>query len=65
VRVVIYNALGQEIRTLVDGFHGAGVHTVLWDGRDADGRDVSSGVYVYRLEVVGEYVDGRRMTLAR
>jgi hypothetical protein len=32
---------------------------VEWDGRGADGGEVSSGVYLYRIEVGGEAVSGR------
>jgi len=58
VRLVVYNAHGQVVRSLVDGEMTAGSHAVLWDGRDDAGRDVSSGVYVYRLS-------GRQGTLVR
>jgi beta-lactamase superfamily II metal-dependent hydrolase len=46
----LYNVLGQEVRSLADGEHSAGTHRVSWDGRDDQGRRVSSGVYFYRLE---------------
>lgn len=47
----IYNVLGQEVRTLVDGLQGAGYYTVSWDGRDGKGNTVPTGVYIYRLQV--------------
>ena len=65
MRLQVYNALGQEVRTLVDGFQEMGVQAVVWDGRDTSGQEVSSGVYFYRLEVAGKYVEGRRMLLAK
>ena len=46
----IYNLLGQEVRTLVDGEREAGYYTVTWNGKDYHGQDVSSGVYFYRLK---------------
>ncbi len=49
VSLVIYNVLGQKIRTLVDEPQNAGRFTVSWDGRDNFGRVVGSGVYFYRL----------------
>jgi len=49
VRLVVYNTTGQVVRTLVDGHRAAGFYAVTWDGRDALGRDVSSGVYLYCL----------------
>ena len=53
VRLSIYNALGQPVRTLVDGSQAAGEHRVGWDARDGRGAAVSSGVYVTRLEYPG------------
>jgi hypothetical protein len=49
VSLVIYNVLGQKIRTLVDQPQNAGRFNVTWDGRDNVGHVVGSGVYFYRL----------------
>ncbi len=53
VRLMIYSTLGQEIRTLVDDVVSVGRHRVRWNGRDERGRQVGSGVYLYRLSVTG------------
>ncbi|HUI65385.1 MAG TPA: FlgD immunoglobulin-like domain containing protein, partial [Bacteroidota bacterium] len=53
VSLRVFNLLGQTVATLVDGFVGAGLHEIVWDGRDAGGRTVASGVYFYRVEVRG------------
>lgn len=45
IRLVIYNLLGQQVETLIDGMRSAGSYTVTWDA----GR-VPSGVYFYRIE---------------
>jgi hypothetical protein len=50
VRLVIYNVLGQKVKTLVDDHQTAGYKTVWWDGKDQSGDPVASGVYFYRLE---------------
>jgi flagellar hook assembly protein FlgD len=47
---VIYNILGQQIRTLVDTPMMAGRYSVVWDGRNQSGTTLSSGVYFYRLQ---------------
>jgi len=47
----VYNTLGQQVRVLAIGEHGAGRHTFVWNGMDDNGRDVASGVYVIRLEL--------------
>jgi glucose/arabinose dehydrogenase len=60
----IYNALGQEVRTLVNGHQTTGSHEVTWDGRDNFGRTVASGVYLYRLEAGGQ-VKTRKLVLLK
>jgi len=47
--VRVYNVSGQCVRTLVNGEMGIGKHTVVWDGRDATGRNVATGAYLVRL----------------
>jgi hypothetical protein len=49
VKLVIYNALGQNVRTLVNGWMTAGQHTVVWNGMDKNGLGIGSGVYIYVL----------------
>ena len=49
----VYNAAGQQVATLVMGELPAGRHAVRWDGRDAGGRALGSGLYLYRLRVDG------------
>ena len=48
-RLVIYNPRGQIVRRLVDRTQNQGAYTVTWDGRDAFGNRLPSGVYIYRL----------------
>ncbi|UCE07074.1 MAG: T9SS type A sorting domain-containing protein, partial [bacterium] len=50
VQLIIYDVVGKEVIRLVDGNQEMGVHRVVWDGRDAIGRGVSSGVYLFRLK---------------
>ena len=50
VRLVVYNVLGQAVKKLVDEAQKPGIYATSWDGCDAAGRAVSSGVYFYRLE---------------
>jgi hypothetical protein len=47
--VAIYNSIGQHLRTLFAGRLESGPNTIYWDGRDANGRFVATGVYVIRL----------------
>ncbi len=50
VSLEIYNILGQKVVTLLDEKLPAGTHRVTWDGNDSRGRQVSSGIYFYRLK---------------
>ncbi|RMH79556.1 MAG: T9SS C-terminal target domain-containing protein, partial [Calditrichaeota bacterium] len=65
VRLVIYNLLGQKVRTLVDARQEAGRYRVVWDGRSDAGAPVASGVYVYRFEVAGKYRKVSKMILLK
>jgi|GEM_PF-2799177 len=49
VKLVIYNSLGELVRTLVNERQSAGKYSVTWDGRDNSGISVSSGIYIGRL----------------
>ena len=49
VRLDVYNVMGQRIRTLVDQEQAFGKQQVTWDGRDKQGNEVSSGVYLVHL----------------
>jgi hypothetical protein len=53
VTLKVFNLLGQEVATLVSGTLAQGSHDAAWNGRDAAGRAVASGVYFYRLEARG------------
>lgn len=64
VRLVIYNVLGQEVRELVNDVQSAGRHQVRWDGRDAFGRQVATGLYISRL-VAGTDIAIRKMTFSK
>jgi hypothetical protein len=49
VRLDIYNVKGQLVKTLVNAEMPAGMHSVVWDGRDSNNTAVASGVYFYRV----------------
>jgi hypothetical protein len=58
-RLEVYDAAGRRVRRVADGFFGAGVRAVEWDGRGEDGRAVASGVYWVRLECAGHVKSGK------
>ena len=60
----IYDVIGRLVQTLVEGDKSPGPHTASWDGRNADGLLVASGVYVVRLESGGRILK-RKIALLR
>jgi hypothetical protein len=50
VRLSVFNSRGQLLRTLVNESKSAGTYQIGWNGRDNNGRQVSSGVYFFRME---------------
>ena len=66
VSLVVYNSLGQAIRTLVRGPQAAGHYRVTWSGQDDFGRSVASGIYFYRLVAdQGRYTAVKKMLLLK
>ncbi len=63
-RVEVFALTGQRVAVLHRGQKKAGVHRLHWDGRDDRGRQLASGVYLYRL-VTDESVQTRKLTLLR
>jgi len=59
VRLDVFNVMGQRVATLVNQHQSAGYHTVSFDG-----RNLSSGVYIYRLQVGGKVLTNK-MTLVK
>ena len=64
VHLAVFNVLGQEVRTLVNALQPAGEYGFRWNARDAAGGFMSSGVYLYRLNVDG-VVQTRTMQLLK
>ena len=49
ISIRIFNVLGQEIKTVFEGFKSPGVYEIIWNGRDNSGNPVSSGMYFYTI----------------
>ncbi|MFH1568844.1 MAG: FlgD immunoglobulin-like domain containing protein, partial [Gemmatimonadota bacterium] len=63
VTLTVYDAAGQSVRNLVNGeFMAAGTYNLRWDGRNADGGQVGSGIYFYELKA-GSFTSMKKMTL--
>lgn len=64
VSLRVYNVAGRLVRNLVDEVKSEGRYAVDWNGKDAHGHALSSGVYFYRLEA-GSFVQTKRMVLLK
>ncbi|MGH7495546.1 MAG: FG-GAP-like repeat-containing protein [bacterium] len=65
VRLEIYDLQGARVRTLIaHEMKAAGIHTVTWDGKDALGKPVASGLYLYKLRA-GSLLAVRKSLLIR
>lgn len=64
VSLIVYNVLGQQVKTLVNDFQASGAYTVRWDGLDALNRQVATGTYIYRL-IANDQVALKKMTFAK
>ncbi|MBD3367126.1 MAG: hypothetical protein GF405_02985 [Candidatus Eisenbacteria bacterium] len=61
--LAVYDVSGRHVTTLVDGPSEPGEHAAVWNGTDASGRPVASGVYLYRYEAGGRRDTGRMVLL--
>lgn len=64
VTLKVFNSQGQEVQTLVDADREAGPHTVSWDGRDKESREVASGAYFCQLQA-GDFHETIKMVLVK
>lgn len=62
--LVVYDVAGNRVKTLVNQDLEAGDHQVIWNGSDDGGRQVATGIYLYRLDS-GSVHEVKRMTLVR
>ena len=64
ITLSIYNISGQKVRELAAEYMTAGMHNLIWDGRDDSGDAVSSGIYITRL-VAGKQIAAGRMVFLK
>lgn len=60
ISLIIYNILGQQVKSLINTSQPAGYYTIRWNGRDDAGINVASGVYFYRIRA-GNFVQTKKM----
>ncbi|MCI0596125.1 MAG: T9SS type A sorting domain-containing protein, partial [candidate division Zixibacteria bacterium] len=64
VTLVVYNILGQKVRTLVNSRKDPGRYSVMWDAANDAGAAVASGIYIYRFQA-GDFLQVRKMVLLK
>jgi hypothetical protein len=64
VSIEIYNVKGQLVKTLLNDVKDAGSHSVIWNGKDNNGRAVSSGIYYYKMNT-GKYSSTKKMIMMK
>jgi len=64
VELTVFNILGQQVATLVNGSLTAGQHEATWNGSDDSGDAVGSGIYFYRL-VASNVTETKKMVLMK
>jgi len=64
VKITVYNVAGQKVKSLVHEIKPAGSHSIKWNGRDEQGRQIAAGVYIYRLDS-GQYSAVKKLTVIR
>ena len=62
--ITVWNIMGQRVATLYRGDLNAGHHTLNFDGRDSNGKQLTSGMYLYRV-AAGKYNATKKMTLMK
>ena len=64
VKVIVYDILGREVKTLVNMNQKAGVQQIVWNGNNNFGHLVSSGIYFYKV-TAGEQVQVKKMIMLK
>ncbi len=72
VTIKIYNIIGQLVRILVDNLESKGYMEIIWDGTNEYGKQVSSGIYFYKLtarqnagSLSSDFIDQKKMVIIR
>ena len=63
-KLVVYNLLGQKVKTLFSGYLNFGSHSFKWNGDNDLGGKVASGIYFYQLQA-GRFSQAKKMILVK
>ena len=62
VRILVYDSLGRNVKTLIDKYQSSGNYEITWNGSDDLNRNVSSGIYFYQLSC-NSFIETKKMIL--
>jgi len=65
VTLKVFDVLGREVATLVEGDLIVGNHSVVWNGKDERGNQMSSGIYFYKLEAGDKFSQTKPLLLLK
>jgi len=64
VGIDIFSITGQLIKTLTNKSYERGIYETGWDGKDSNGKDAASGMYIYKM-LAGNFIQAKKMLLVR
>ena len=64
INISIYDLMGRNIKTLVNGFQKSGLTSVVWDATNDEGHEVAAGLYFYKMEA-GNFRRTNKMLLLK
>jgi flagellar hook assembly protein FlgD len=64
VNITIYDMMGRQVKTLVNGSQTAGYKSIQWNATNNEGQLVSAGVYIYTIEA-GQFRQTKKMVLLK
>jgi len=64
VNITIYDMMGRQVKTLVNGSQTAGYKTIHWNATNDKNRPVSAGLYLYAIQA-GEFKQSKKMVLLK
>jgi len=69
VSITVYDIIGRKVKILYEGIHSSGDFEISWDGKNLDGKELTTGIYLYRLEATSKnrtvFSDTKKMMLIR
>jgi len=60
VRIAIYDMRGKIVKNLLNDYQDAGPRSIKWDATNDQGKQVSAGMYIYRIEI-GDLKQSKKM----